>query len=135
MFFLVFFRGFLRLSGGVDRGNPTGKDFGGLLGLFEGRLGKSFPCKNKKKHVKNIKKSRETKGKLHFLCFFFSFLCLHPCSQRLFPGKISKMGPGCFTLTVQNAQKPKKALKILDVPTCFVYLPICCICFLPHKSM
>ena len=37
--------------GGVDRGNPQGKDFGGLLGVFDKSLGKSFPCENPKKNV------------------------------------------------------------------------------------
>ena len=42
---------------GVDRGNPQGKDFGRLPGVFEGCLGKSFPCKNPKKNKqKNNKK-------------------------------------------------------------------------------
>ena len=57
--------------GGADIGNRQGKDFGGLLGVFEGCLGKSFPCKNLKE---NIQKTTKNKEKLKENYIFHSFL-------------------------------------------------------------
>ena len=57
---------------GVHKGNPQGKDLGGL-GLFEGYFWKSFPCKTPAKNLENA-----TTYLLFFVFCGASSLCAPP---------------------------------------------------------
>ena len=70
------------LSGGGDRENRQGKDFGSFQGYLKGIWGNPSLAKTHRKITKRIREMKEKPMKNKeirmFYSFFHSFLCLHP---------------------------------------------------------
>ena len=96
---------------GCRQRKSTREGFWELLGVFEGYLGESFPCRNPSKTFyktkKNQTKTKENKHKLYFYLVYYSFLCLHP-SEGV-PGVDLDMPDSILTsLDLRNHQKHLK---------------------------